>query len=408
MVSEIRDFRTAEIAIQASLTGHLVLSTLHTNDAPSAVTRLIDMGIEPFLIASSLTGVIAQRLVRVICPDCKESYKPSDVELSYFSGQPSAINLYRGRGCGKCSGKGYVGRTGIFELFIMTDEIRHMITEKTDSQSIKNLASSKGMRTLRADGIEKVLKGITTLEEVLRVTQSEIRGGEKTMPIFQYKGYKSDGTETTGSIEADGLKDAVSKVKDSGLFPKEVREYIHREKRLFLKRDDASLLPAITRQLSILLSSGVPLLEALKSLAEDNKGSWKGILIGIREGIAGGSSLSRTMSEHKDIFPEFYMNMIAAGETSGNLDSVLSSLADYLEKQDAIKQRVKTAMLYPVFMVCVGFIVLSFLFTLVIPKIVKIFEDTKSALPLITIILIKVSNIFRNYWWLIAGAITGV
>ena len=227
------------------------------------------------------------------------------------------------------------------------------------------------------------------------------------MPIFQYKGYKSDGTETTGTIEADGLKDAVSKVKDSGLFPKEVREYIHREKRLFLKRDDVSLLPAITRQLSILLSSGVPLLEALKSLAEDNKGSWKGILIGIREGIAGGSSLSRTMSEHKDIFPEFYMNMIAAGETSGNLDSVLSSLADYLEKQDAIKQRVKTAMLYPVFMVCIGFVVLSFLFTLVIPKIVKIFEDTKSALPLITIILIKVSNIFRNYWWLIAGAITG-
>ena len=227
------------------------------------------------------------------------------------------------------------------------------------------------------------------------------------MPIFQYKGYKSDGTETTGTIEADGLKDAVSKVKDLGLFPKEVREYIHREKRLFLKRDDVSLLPAITRQLSILLSSGVPLLEALKSLAEDNKGSWKGILIGIREGIAGGSSLSRTMSEHKDIFPEFYMNMIAAGETSGNLDSVLSSLADYLEKQDAIKQRVKTAMLYPVFMVCVGFVVLSFLFTLVIPKIVKIFEDTKSALPLITIILIKVSNIFRNYWWLIAGAITG-
>ncbi len=227
------------------------------------------------------------------------------------------------------------------------------------------------------------------------------------MPIFQYKGYKSDGTETAGTIEADGLKDAVSKVKDSGLFPKEVREYIHREKRLFLKRDDASLLSAITRQLSILLSSGVPLLEALKSLAEDNKGSWKGILIGIREGIASGSSLSRTMSEHKDIFPEFYMNMIAAGETSGNLDSVLSSLADYLEKQDAINQRVKTAMLYPVFMVCVGFVVLSFLFTLVIPKIVKIFEDTKSALPLITIILIKVSNIFRNYWWLIAGAITG-
>ncbi|MBI4690535.1 MAG: type II secretion system ATPase GspE [Nitrospirae bacterium] len=190
MVGEIRDFETAEIAIQASLTGHLVLSTLHTNDASSAITRLIDMGVEPFLIASSLTCVIAQRLVRMICPHCKESYKPSDGEVSYFGMQDTgytihdknresrivnreSLELYRGKGCEKCIGKGYLGRTGIFEFLLVDDEIRHMITEKADSQSIKNTAIAKGMRTLRADGLEKVLSGITTLEEVLRVTQKD-------------------------------------------------------------------------------------------------------------------------------------------------------------------------------------------------------------------------------------------
>jgi general secretion pathway protein E len=176
MVGEIRDLETAVIAMQASLTGHLVLSTLHTNDSPSAIIRLIDMGIEPFLVASSLTVVLAQRLVRTICPDCKEAYGPSDVEKAYFSSfahQPAPFLLYRGKGCEKCIGKGYLGRTGIFELLVIDNEIRSMISEKTDSQTIKNHAVSKGMKTLRTDGLEKALKGITTVEEVLRVTQKD-------------------------------------------------------------------------------------------------------------------------------------------------------------------------------------------------------------------------------------------
>ena len=172
MVGEIRDLETAEIAIQASLTGHLVLSTLHTNDAPSAVTRLVDMGVEPFLVASSLAGVLAQRLVRVICPHCKESYEPSAEELRYIS----ASKLFRGRGCEKCAGTGYLGRTGIFELLTVDHELWHMITEKADSTSIKNLAVSRGMKPLRLDGLEKVREAITTIEEVLRVTQKDIVG----------------------------------------------------------------------------------------------------------------------------------------------------------------------------------------------------------------------------------------
>jgi general secretion pathway protein E len=179
MVGEIRDVETAEIAIQASLTGHLVLSTLHTNDAPSAIIRLIDMGVEPFLVASSLMAVCAQRLVRVICPHCREPYESSELERSYFAGQVvapgmSSPALYRGRGCGKCGGAGYLGRTGIFEFLVVDDALRQMITGKTDSQAIKNVAISAGMRTLRHDGFEKALRGTTTVEEVLRVTQKDI------------------------------------------------------------------------------------------------------------------------------------------------------------------------------------------------------------------------------------------
>ena len=169
MLGEIRDFETAEVAVQASLTGHLVLSTLHTNDAPSAIARLIDMGVEPFLVASSLVGVLAQRLVRVICPNCKEQYSPAEEEAKYVT----APALYRGRGCDKCNNKGYIGRTGIFELLDVDNSIRQMITGKTDAQSIKNVAVSGGMRTLRSDGFEKAVKGITSIEEVLRVTQKD-------------------------------------------------------------------------------------------------------------------------------------------------------------------------------------------------------------------------------------------
>lgn len=221
------------------------------------------------------------------------------------------------------------------------------------------------------------------------------------MPIFQYRGYNTDGAEATGTIEADSLKDAVSKVKDSGFFPKEVKEFIQREKRFFLHKPETSLLPAITRQLSILLSSGVPMIEALRALSEGNRGFWKRLLVNVRERVSEGISLSRALEDHQKIFPEFYRNMVSAGEASGTLDRVLVKLADFLEGQATIKAKVIASIIYPVFLICVVFIVMSFLFTFVIPKIVEIFEDTKSALPLITIVLINISNFFRYYWWVL-------
>ncbi|HIL79907.1 MAG TPA: type II secretion system protein GspE [Myxococcales bacterium] len=175
LVGEIRDKETADIAIQASLTGHLVLSTLHTNDAASAITRLVDMGVEPFLVGSSLVGVLAQRLVRILCIECREPYAASPEELSEagLEAQEGPVTLYRGRGCSACAHTGYKGRIGIFELMLVEDSIRAMVSKNVDAKTIKKQAVARGMGTLRLDGSRKVLQGVTSVAELLRATEDE-------------------------------------------------------------------------------------------------------------------------------------------------------------------------------------------------------------------------------------------
>jgi general secretion pathway protein E/type IV pilus assembly protein PilB len=174
LVGEIRDRETADIAVQASLTGHLVFSTLHTNDAPGALTRLVDMGVEPYLVASSLETVLAQRLVRLICKNCKESFVPEDMGTlaEEFADDPPRA-LYRGTGCRECQGTGYRGRTGIFETMLVTATIRGMILERASAGQIRKVAAQEGMKSLREDGWRLVRSGLTTLEEVLRATKDE-------------------------------------------------------------------------------------------------------------------------------------------------------------------------------------------------------------------------------------------
>jgi general secretion pathway protein F len=227
------------------------------------------------------------------------------------------------------------------------------------------------------------------------------------MPIFQYKGYRTDGSEAAGSIEANSLKDAALRLKDSGLYPRDVTEAAYKDSKGLFRRPDISLLPSTARQLSTMLSSGVPLMDALNSLSEENKGYWKNMLVNIKEKVAGGSSLSKALEEYGNIFPAFYVNMVAAGEASGNLDKVLSRMAGFMEAQENLKSKVRASMIYPFFMICVGFIVLSFLFAFVIPKITRIFKDTATALPFITVVLITISDIFQRYWWLLIGILLG-
>ncbi|MDD5097874.1 MAG: ATPase, T2SS/T4P/T4SS family [Candidatus Omnitrophica bacterium] len=172
MVGEIRDKETAEVAIQASLTGHLVFSTLHTNDAPSSLTRLIDMGLEPFLISSSLILIVAQRLVRKICPKCKEEYSAPLAALKDL-GLDSLTKFFRGKGCPVCKNSGFLGRIGIFEVLVVDESIRKMVEEKKSADIIKKKAVESGMKTLREDGLDKARAGLTTIEEILRVTEIE-------------------------------------------------------------------------------------------------------------------------------------------------------------------------------------------------------------------------------------------
>jgi len=181
MVGEIRDLETAEIAIQASLTGHLVLSTVHTNDASGAITRLVDMGVQPFLVASSLVGVLAQRLVRVLCRECRKPYVPTaeereqvglSQEILAQAGHPT--HVFKAQGCPVCQGTGYQGRTGIYELMLVDDDIRALILKNTDSSTIKKAAVDHGMLTLMQHGAYKVARGITTAAEVLSVTAEDL------------------------------------------------------------------------------------------------------------------------------------------------------------------------------------------------------------------------------------------
>ena len=176
MVGEIRDLETAEIAINASLTGHMVFSTLHTNDAPSAVSRLVDMGVKPFLVSASLRAALAQRLVRAICQNCKKPYQPTSAELSVLGVTPeqaSGASFMKGSGCASCGDKGYRGRKGVFEIFVVNSEIEEMIYNNVSIVELRGKAREMGMRSMRNDGFRKVLAGITTLDEVLMVTTEE-------------------------------------------------------------------------------------------------------------------------------------------------------------------------------------------------------------------------------------------
>ena len=176
LVGEIRDLETAEIAVQASLTGHLVFSTLHTNDAPSSIVRLLDLGLESFLLTATIEGIVAQRLVRSICPKCKEPYEPTEQQLMELALTPEHVagrQLYRGRGCDHCHGSGYKGRMGIFEILVLDDDLRDMIMNETSMAIVRSEARKRGMRTLRECGLEAIYNGQTTIDEVVRETIDE-------------------------------------------------------------------------------------------------------------------------------------------------------------------------------------------------------------------------------------------
>ena len=218
MVGEIRDLETARMAVQAALTGHLVFSTLHTNDAPSSIARLVDIGIEPFLVAASITGIMAQRLVRVICPKCKQAYDPSKAMVKKWNLEEiKDVKAYKGVGCPDCKGTGFRGRIGIFELMVVDDELKEMINQNATAVALRKKSQEKGMKLLWEDGREKVLKGMTTFEEVARVCeeQGEIKKDDKPATV-EVKPYLNVIEES---------KEKLAQVKDVKVDAKALEEY---------------------------------------------------------------------------------------------------------------------------------------------------------------------------------------
>ncbi|MFH2044339.1 MAG: type II secretion system F family protein [Pseudomonadota bacterium] len=221
------------------------------------------------------------------------------------------------------------------------------------------------------------------------------------MPIFKYKGYNSKGSEITGTIEAQGRFDAISALKAKLIFPTDVLEVTKKPIRSIFQKKDDTFLPDFTRNLSMLLASGVQLMDALQSLSDEYTGYYGDLLVQIKERVSAGMSLHKALEVYGDFFPEYYINMVQAGETSGSLDMVLVKIADFLETQAFIKAKVRSATAYPLLMAGVSLLILFFLFSFVMPKIVRIFSETGGSLPFLTAAIIAVSNIFSKYWWAI-------
>lgn len=229
------------------------------------------------------------------------------------------------------------------------------------------------------------------------------------MPIYKYRGYQAGGRESTGTIEADGLKDAALKIKELGFYPKNIEPYVPGERFAFLGRGRISTadLPAFTRQMGVLIRAGVPLIESLRALSDESSGPWKSMLVSVRERVMGGASLSRALEAYPEVFADYFTFMVAAGEESGTLEDVLDRLADFLETQNDVREKMRNAAIYPMIMAFVALMVLVILFTFVIPKVVVIFETSDVELPLMTRMLIFVSNAFSGYWWLLLAGAAG-
>ena len=219
------------------------------------------------------------------------------------------------------------------------------------------------------------------------------------MPAFRYKAYAESGRETAGTITAETERQAALKLRELGVYPKHLRS-----QKTSSSKAKPSALPFITRQLALLLASGVPVLDALRSLQTETKSHWSALLGNIVDDVTSGMKLSRALEQYA-VFPDFYVRMTASGEASGTMEAVMRSLADFLEEEERTKARIKAALTYPSFMVVIGTIILSFIFTFVMPKITMIFTDSGKALPLVTRVLIFMSGMFVNYWWAMTLAV---
>ena len=380
LVGEIRDFETAKIAVQAALTGHLVFSTLHTNDAPGAVTRMRDMGVPPFLLTATLQGILAQRLVRKICVDCREEFTPSPemlMELALTREKVKGRTFYHGRGCERCNNTGHKGRCGIYEL--LRDQRRD---PRVGHRGRLQGSARRRRPPQRHDhpargGPESDFRGHDQhrRNSARNRARGRLLNGAIGMPTFQYEAMDNTGAEIKDSVEAPTAEEAHATIRQMGYFVTKIAEKGRKRKKPGAKRStgkrkktfsiggvSSKQLCVFTRQLSTLQDAGLPVLRSLKILEGQAKpGPLKNVLGDVIEDIESGLALSEALAKYPRTFDKLYVNMVKAGEAGGALEVILQRLADFKEKAQSLKRRVLGAMIYPIVVILVSGGILFFI-----------------------------------------------
>ncbi len=410
MVGEMRDLETARIAVQSALTGHLVLSTLHTNDAAGGVTRLLDMGVEDYLLTSTLNAIVAQRLVRTLCVECRIPYRalPEMVEqlrLRRFA-RDEHVSLHRPAGCPKCAGTGFRGRTAIVELLVMDDPLRRLILQR-----------SPGTRAPARRHAAGYANHVRRRSGQGRCRCNHDRGGrardpgvDLRVPAFFYKAATADGKVKEGEMDAPDQASVVARLQDAGYLP------IRAEPARTARRPSIALsfsrlrrrgpahrqVMAFTYALASLLRAGLPLdrsLRIMNDLADDDAG--RELAARVETHVRGGASLSEALAAEPAGFSSLYLSMVRAGEAGGALEPALARLAEHLERAKGLRDSVASALIYPAILLVVAGVSVIVLLMFVIPQFSGLFEEMGQALPLPTRLVVGAGELLRNDWWVL-------
>ena len=383
MIGEIRDLETAEIAVQSALTGHLVLSTVHTNDAASTMNRLLDMGVEDYLLTSTVIGVLAQRLVRTLCPHCKEPHAAlpeivDQMRLDRFTAEKE-ITLYRPIGCAQCAQTGYTGRISIMEMLPVTDPLRSLVMK----HATRDGPAQRGDRRRDADDVrgraaqgrsrDHDVRGSAARDarELTERSRARRRSRSRTpprrsrlMPIFRYKAVNAAGAVATGELDAANESEIVERLRDQGMLPMQVARATgagtagasgaarnrRRGERWFASKTRHPRSAAVDHPRARDAAAGRA---AARSRARDpdrprrRRRRPTALLQQIRDDVRGGKSLSQALDTRRDVFSRFYINIVRAGEAGGALGVVLTRLADTMERNKELRESVKSALIYP-------------------------------------------------------------
>lgn len=429
LVGEMRDSETVEIGLRAAMTGHLVLSTLHTNDSISSAMRLIDMGAEPFLVASSLLGVVAQRLVRRVCENCAEPYQPTEQEriwLESFELDPVDLEagFVQGRGCYQCSNTGYKGRVGVYEMLEMNEAMLDALRRRDVARFTQAARQSPLYRPLGRCAMDYALRGITSLGRG-GPSRGHLggrahgpgrvgRGG--ALMEFLYRGRDAQGGVHQGTLVAVSAEAAAAELMRKGITPLTIRPRPASpgasdwRQRLLPGRQTVTLdeLIVFCRQMYALTRAGIPLIRTMRGLAETTRSpALARVLDDVTSRLEGGTTMATAMKAHPAVFSDLFVAMIHVGENTGMLDESFKRLSDILELERDTRRRLKQAMRYPTFVLVALLAALMIVNFLVIPKFAAVFDKLGADLPVLTQVLVGTSEFLLGYWYVVLFAVAG-